>query len=89
MSENRVLRYVKYGALSGVGISRKFGANRPSGVPWRPKADILEGVGGGAPHDKCQGVWGGGSPPTLGPYMAQVGALAQSQMDLDMDISNS
>ena len=42
-----------------------WGQSTPWG-PWRPKADILECVGGGAPHDKCQGVWWGGSPPHSG-----------------------
>ena len=57
----------------GHGHPSVWGQSTPWG-PWSPKADILEGVGGGAPHDKCQGVWGGGSPPTLGPIWAQVGA---------------
>ncbi len=33
-------------------------------------------VGGGASHHKDKGWWGGGSIPTVRPYMAQARALA-------------
>ena len=62
---------------TGSWTPRKFGANRPSGVPGGRRPTFWRVWGGGAPHDKCQGCGGGGSLPLWGPYGPKWGPRLQ------------